>query len=111
MQGPPDSPYEGGVFTLSLELPDHYPFKPPTVWFTTKIYHCNIDGDGKVSLDILEDQWSPALTVRTVLLSVLSLLTDPCVDSPMVPEIAELYVADREEHDKKCRAWTRKYAQ
>jgi hypothetical protein len=58
-----DSPYSGGVFFLSITFPTDYPFKPPKVSFTTKIYHPNINANGSICLDILRDQWSPALTI------------------------------------------------
>ena len=58
-----DSPYAGGVFFLSIVFPTDYPFKPPKVSFTTKIYHPNINANGSICLDILRDQWSPALTI------------------------------------------------
>ena len=58
-----DSPYSGGVFFLDLHFPVDYPFKPPKVTFVTKIYHPNINQNGSICLDILRDQWSPALTV------------------------------------------------
>ena len=61
--GPPDSPYSGGVFFLNITFPTDYPFKPPKVSFTTKIYHPNINANGSICLDILRDQWSPALTI------------------------------------------------
>uniref|UniRef100_A0A669EDE9 E2 ubiquitin-conjugating enzyme n=1 Tax=Oreochromis niloticus TaxID=8128 RepID=A0A669EDE9_ORENI len=61
--GPNDSPYHGGVFFLSVHFPTDYPFKPPKVAFTTKIYHPNINSNGSICLDILRSQWSPALTV------------------------------------------------
>uniref|UniRef100_A0A8C7ZNC0 E2 ubiquitin-conjugating enzyme n=1 Tax=Oryzias sinensis TaxID=183150 RepID=A0A8C7ZNC0_9TELE len=58
-----DSPYHGGVFFLSVHFPTDYPFKPPKVAFTTKIYHPNINSNGSICLDILRSQWSPALTI------------------------------------------------
>lgn len=58
-----DSPYTGGVFFLQIQFPTDYPFKPPKVHFTTRIYHPNINANGSICLDILRDQWSPALTI------------------------------------------------
>uniref|UniRef100_A0A8C1PZF8 E2 ubiquitin-conjugating enzyme n=1 Tax=Cyprinus carpio TaxID=7962 RepID=A0A8C1PZF8_CYPCA len=63
IMGPNDSPYQGGVFFLTIHFPTDYPFKPPKVAFTTKIYHPNINSNGSICLDILRSQWSPALTV------------------------------------------------
>ena len=53
IMGPPDSPYQGGVFFLTIHFPTDYPFKPPKVAFTTKIYHPNINTNGSICLDIL----------------------------------------------------------
>merc|ERR1712164_119195 len=61
--GPENSPYNDGIFYLTIKFPENYPYKPPRVIFTTKIYHCNIDSKGMVYLDILEDKWSPSLTI------------------------------------------------
>lgn len=61
--GPPESPYQGGVFFLTIHFPTDYPFKPPKVAFTTRIYHPNINSNGSICLDILRSQWSPALTI------------------------------------------------
>ena len=108
--GPEDSPYSGGVFFLNIVFPPDYPFKPPKVTFTTKIYHCNINSNGSICLDILKDQWSPALTISKVLLSISSLLTDANPDDPLVPEIANLYKNNRESHDNTAREWTQRYA-
>ncbi|KAF6729260.1 Drebrin-like protein [Oryzias melastigma] len=96
IMGPSDSPYQSGVFFLTIHFPTDYPFKPPKVAFTTKIYHPNINSNGSICLDILRSQWSPALTVSKVLLSICSLLCDPNPDDPLVPEIAHTYKADRE---------------
>jgi ubiquitin-protein ligase len=159
--GPEDSPYAGGVFHLKVSFTEDYPFKAPKVrqrqrpgccprvcatddrlcvaqvTFLTRIYHCNITSAGQICLDILKDQWSPALTMSKVLLSICSLLTDPnpgesrakapvcphraelanaracvCVHAadPLVANIAQQYVKDRKEHDRTARDWTRRFA-
>lgn len=110
IMGPPDSPYQGGVFFLTIHFPTDYPFKPPKVAFTTRIYHPNINSNGSICLDILRSQWSPALTISKVLLSICSLLCDPNPDDPLVPEIARIYKTDREKYNELAREWTRKYA-
>ena len=108
--GPSDSPYHGGVFRLNIHFPADYPFKPPKINFITRIYHCNINSSGGICLDILKDQWSPALTVSKVLLSICSLLCDCNPDDPLVPEIADLYRKNKSEHDENAVEYTRKYA-
>ena len=108
--GPEGSVYHGGVFQLLIRFPPDYPFKPPKISFKTKIYHPNVNSNGGICLDVLKDQWSPALTITKVLLSISSLLTDPNPDDPLVPEIAALYQSNREAYNEKAREWTRKYA-
>jgi len=108
--GPKGSVYEGGVFFLDIHFTNDYPFKPPKVTFRTRIYHCNINNQGAICLDILKDNWSPALTVSKVLLSVCSLLTDCNPRDPLVGSIATQFLTNREEHDKTARQWTKKFA-
>ena len=108
--GPSDSPYQGGLFFLNIHFPVDYPFKPPKVTFITKIYHPNINSNGGICLDILKDQWSPALTISKVLLSISSLLTDPNPDDPLVPDIANLFKTDRNKYNNNAKEWTRKFA-
>merc|ERR1719498_2078576 len=108
--GPSKSPYQGGVFFLQINFPSDYPFKPPKVKFLTKIYHPNINKAGGICLDILKDQWSPALTISKVLLSICSLLTDPNPDDPLVSDIAKQFKIDRKKHDETAKIWTQKYA-
>jgi len=110
IMGPGDSPFQGGVFFLAIHFPTDYPFKPPKVNFTTRIYHPNINSNGSICLDILRDQWSPALTISKVLLSICSMLTDPNPDDPLVPEIAHVYKTDRPRYETTAREWTRKFA-
>ncbi|KAK6137732.1 hypothetical protein DH2020_028524 [Rehmannia glutinosa] len=123
--GPPGTPYEGGIFFLDITFPSDYPFKPPKVVFKTRIYHCNVDSAGNVSLDILKDGWSPALTISKVLVALRSIFTSPdackyfnlcalmfsgLTDKPLVPGIAHLYLADRAKHDELAGEWTLRFA-
>ena len=107
---PNDSPYSGGMFELSITFPSDYPFKPPKLEFNTKIYHPNISADGAICLDILKTNWSPALTISKVLLSLLSLLTDPNPDDPLVASAANLYKNDVNAYNAKAKEWTLRYA-
>ena len=109
--GPPDSPYSGGLFYLDIKFTKDYPFKPPKLKFITKIYHPNINANGSICLNILkQSEWSPALTISKILLSVLSLLTDPNPNDPLTPEIAHIYKTNIDEYNKKARLYTLKYA-
>ena len=108
--GPADSPYEGGLFHLDMVFPKDYPFQPPRVAFATRIYHPNIASDGSICLDLLQEQWSPALTVSKLLLSICSLLDDPNPDDPLVPHIAQQYREDREQFIETAATWTMLHA-
>lgn len=110
IHGPIDSPYEGGIFLLDIVFPSEYPFRPPHINFTTKIYHPNINSQGNICLDILKDQWSPALTISKVLLSIASLLTDPNPNDPLVPEIATLYKTNIDAFNQEAKKMTKTYA-
>ena len=70
----------------------------------------NINSGGSICLDILKDNWSPALTVGKVLLSICSLLTDANPKDPLMPEIAEQFIRNRQEFDDTARSWTQRYA-
>jgi len=108
--GPSGSPFEGGVFKLELFLPEEYPMAPPKVRFLTKIYHPNIDKLGRICLDILKDKWSPALQIRTVLLSVQALLSSPNPDDPLAADVAKRYKEDPDGAREESREWTLLFA-
>jgi ubiquitin-conjugating enzyme E2 D/E len=111
MQGPPGTPYEGGIFALDISFPPEYPSKPPKVRFVTRIYHANVSDDGGICLDILRDQWSPVLSIAKVLLSISSLLTDPNPDHGLRPDAVKQLRSDRPSYDRTAKEWTAKYAQ
>ncbi|XP_006871870.1 PREDICTED: ubiquitin-conjugating enzyme E2 N [Chrysochloris asiatica] len=108
--GPQDSPFEGGTFKLELFLPEEYPMAAPKVRFMTKIYHPNVDKLGRICLDILKDKWSPALQIRTVLLSIQALLSAPNPDDPLANDVAEQWKTNEAQAIETARAWTRLYA-
>lgn len=110
IEGPKETPYEDGLFHLTLTFPTNYPIQPPTVLFKTKIYHCNISENGSICLDILKHNWSPVLTTSKILLSILSLLNDPNPDDPLVPNAASQYKKNRKEYEKMAKEYTTKYA-
>ncbi|CAO2818317.1 unnamed protein product [Amaranthus hypochondriacus] len=88
--GPVDSPYEGGSFMIDIVLPDGYPFEAPKMKFLTKVWHPNISSQsGAICLDILKDQWSPALTMKTALVSIQALLSAPQPDDPQDAVVAK----------------------
>jgi len=109
--GPQQSPYEGGVFKLELFLPEEYPMAAPKVRFLTKIYHPNIDKLGRICLDILKDKWSPALQIRTVLLSIQALLSAPNPDDPLAEDVAKHWKEDETQAVAVAKEWTRNFAQ
>ncbi|XP_008800238.1 ubiquitin-conjugating enzyme E2 20-like [Phoenix dactylifera] len=89
--GGKDTVYEGMVYKLSLSFPNDYPFKPPKVKFENVCFHPNVDLNGGICLDILQDKWSSAYDVRTILLSIQSLLGEPNNESPLNPQAAALW--------------------
>jgi len=108
--GPEDSPYAKGIFKLKIDFPADYPFKPPKITFLTRVLHPNINMNGSICLDILRDNWSPALSISRVLLSISSLLTDPNPDDPLESDVARLYKTNRGQFDRLAREWTLRYA-
>jgi len=124
--GPPDTLYEGGFFKARLSFPQEYPLLPPKMKFISEMWHPNIYENGEVCISILhapgEDQWGyedaserwlPIHTVETILMSVISLLSQdpPSLDSPANVDAARQVRTDLTNYRKKVRRLVRKSAE
>ncbi|CAK4777496.1 unnamed protein product [Aphanomyces euteiches] len=111
IRGPKGTPYENGQFVLEIKIPKTYPFEPPKVRFETKIWHPNISSQtGAICLDILKDAWSPALTIKTTLLSIQALLSAAEPNDPQDAEVAKMYIEDIARFNSTAAFWTESYA-
>lgn len=91
ISGPKGTVYDGLRYKLSLEFPNSYPYAAPVVKFVTPCFHPNVDTGGNICLDILKDKWSALYDVRTILISIQSLLGEPNNDSPLNAQAAEMW--------------------
>ena len=103
IKGPPDTPFEKGEFEIELRFGNDYPVKPPSVKFITPMFHPNIYKDGKICVDILQGEWSPVQNIRTILVSLRSLLMDPNPNSPANREAANLLRSDINLYNERVR--------
>ena len=95
VSGPPDSVYEGIHYKLKIEFPERYPFVPPKITFITPIYHANVMlTTGEICLDILKDNWSPALTISKIIVSLRLLMAAPNVSSALNHDAGILFEKD-----------------
>ena len=112
--GAEGTPYEGGVFSLDIRIPERYPFLPPQVQFVTPIYHPNVDTAGRICLDVLKSQpqgsWKPAHNLSTVLTSIQLLLSEPNPDDGLMADISHEYKHNRPQFLEKARLWVKKHA-
>ena len=91
IKGSAGTVYEDLSYKLSLKFPSDYPYSAPTIKFSTPCFHPNVDQYGNICLDILKEKWSAAYSVRTILLSLQSLLGEPNNDSPLNGQAAALW--------------------
>ncbi|GBE82622.1 ubiquitin-conjugating enzyme [Sparassis latifolia] len=105
-----DSPYKNGTFHFSLSLPENFPFKAPSVTFTTKIYHPGINEEGHICVPVLRDQWKPSVTLSSVLAVIQEKVNNPSPDDPFEPDIAAQLKNDKTKFLATAKEWTKKYA-
>lgn len=110
--GPKDTPYEGGVWRLHVELPDNYPYKSPSIGFVNKIFHPNIDiASGSICLDVINSTWSPLYDLLNIVEWMLpGLLKEPNGSDPLNNEAANLQLKDKKVYEEKVREYIDKYA-
>ncbi|KAF9566338.1 UBC-like protein [Agrocybe pediades] len=108
IEADPDSPYKKGKFNFDLVLPSNFPFKAPTVTFTTKIYHPGINEEGAICVPILRDEWKPAVSIATVLSVIQEKLNNPSPDDPFEPDIAAVLKNDKSKFLATAKEWTKK---
>ncbi|KAA0706847.1 Ubiquitin-conjugating enzyme E2 T [Triplophysa tibetana] len=108
------TPYEGGVFSLEIKIPERYPFEPPKMRFLTPIYHPNIDNAGRICLDALKlppkGAWRPSLNISTVLTSIQLLMAEPNPDDPLMADISSEFKYNKPLYLEKAKKWTTEHA-
>ena len=111
IKGPMDTCYQGGTFVIDIIIPPDYPFKPPKMKFDTKIWHPNISSvTGAICLDILKNEWTPALTIRTALISLQALMCEPVPEDPQDAVVARQYMSDINLFNQTAKQWVEEYA-
>ncbi|KAG5989156.1 hypothetical protein E4U54_004415 [Claviceps lovelessii] len=110
---PAPSPYHPGRYGLLLTLPPEYPFKPPALRFTTRVYHPNVtnDAQGSICLGLLKpENWKPSTRLAAVLEAVAALMLEPQPDDPLEERIADEYRRDRGAWETAVRGMVGRYA-
>ncbi|KAJ0108171.1 hypothetical protein J7T55_000136 [Diaporthe amygdali] len=111
-KGPTETPFEGGVWKVHVELPDQYPYKSPSIGFTNRIFHPNIDElSGSVCLDVINQTWSPMYDMINIFEAFLPhLLRYPNPSDPLNGEAAALMLRDPKGYESKVREYVQRYA-
>ncbi|KAF1333999.1 Ubiquitin-conjugating enzyme e2, partial [Globisporangium splendens] len=106
IEGPENTPYEGGFFRIKLVLSDGFPQTPPRGVFLTKIFHPNIATNGDICVNTLKKDWSPQLGIAHVLQVIRCLLIVPFPESSLNDEAGRLFMDSYEEYARRARIWT-----
>ncbi|KAG7825828.1 hypothetical protein KL909_001060 [Ogataea angusta] len=111
-EGPKDSPYEGGLWRIHVELPDQYPYKSPSIGFQNKIFHPNIDeSSGSVCLDVINQTWSPMFDIFNIFETFLpQLLNYPNAADPLNGDASSLYMRDKNLYVEKVKMYVKNHA-
>jgi len=110
INGPPDTPYEGGKFVVKVVIPPEYPFKCPSAKFETQIYHPNVSTSGKICLKAVQETWSAKKLVSDLLDFIITLLSNPNVEDPLSADVAFVYQTNQERFKEIAKEWTLNYA-
>lgn len=112
--GGSETPYDGGVFSLEIKIPERYPLEPPNIHFLTPIYHPNIDNFGRICHDALKlpptGAWKPSLNISAVLTSIQLLMAEPNPDDPLMADISSEFKYNKQLFLEKAKKWTHEHA-
>eukprot|EP00667_Euglena_gracilis_P033659 EG_transcript_55621 len=110
--GKAGTPWEGGLYKLTIDFSDDYPSKPPKCRFTPVLFHPNVYPSGTVCLSILSEDkdWKPSITLKQILLGIQDLLDNANPGDPAQAEPYHLYINNRAEYEKRVRQEAQKYA-
>lgn len=91
---PDEGYYRGGKFNFEIAFSEAYPIEPPRVRCLNRIFHPNIDYQGKVCLNILREDWSPALELQSVVLGIIFLFLEVSEKDPLNKDAAAILSRD-----------------
>ena len=101
---PDEGMYRGGRFSFTFNITPNFPHEPPKVQCREKIYHPNIDLEGKVCLNILREDWKPVLNLNAVIVGLQFLFLEPNASDPLNKEAAEDLRNNREGFKRNVRS-------